>query len=462
MDKRSNINVQKINEKVSFNTIISPKISPKNSNVNIGLDLLVNPEKKKPVNKDIDAVGFDLNNLEKNSIDLLNNDITRDVELEELVDKEDILDKNFYNKDLSSNEIRYEKTEIISNFNNTDDVISLSSKRSRSKKSRSRSRSKKSPSININIDKDDLLSNNLEDVSDYPHIVREDNYFIPKQNIEAERKEKEDLLFKFEKMRRLGIPITKKFNFSSNLDEMRFELNRIKSERETEASVKFQKKMLMACITGIEFLNGKFDPFDVKLDGWSESIHENINDYNEVFEELHDKYKTKATMAPEIKLLFMVAGSGFMFHLTNTMFKSQLPGMGDIMRQNPELMQQFTNAAVNSMSGDAYNAASMFTQQHQNIPEQHRNTQRQNIPEQQRNTQQQNIPEQHRNTQQRPINTPFNNSSRNNKKIISPPSGVDNILNELNLNSNNNYDNISNSSQIKRKKKNNIVLNLDD
>jgi len=36
--------------------------------------------------------------------------------------------------------------------------------------------------------------------------------------------------------------------------------------------------------------------------------------------------------------------------MTNTMFKSAMPGMDDIMRQNPELMQQFTAAAVSSMS----------------------------------------------------------------------------------------------------------------
>ena len=46
----------------------------------------------------------------------------------------------------------------------------------------------------------------------------------------------------------------------------------------------------------------------------------------------------------------MLAGSGFMFHLTNTMFKSALPGMGDIMKQNPELMKQFAQAAIYSMS----------------------------------------------------------------------------------------------------------------
>ena len=38
-----------------------------------------------------------------------------------------------------------------------------------------------------------------------------------------------------------------------------------------------------------------------------------------------------------------------MVHMTNTMFKSALPNMDDIMRQNPDLMQQFQSAAVNSM-----------------------------------------------------------------------------------------------------------------
>jgi hypothetical protein len=106
--------------------------------------------------------------------------------------------------------------------------------------------------------------------------------------------------------------------------------------------------MLMACITGVEFLNGKFDPFNIKLDGWSESMNEGINDYDEIFEELHEKYGGRADMAPEIKLMLMVGGSAFMFHLTNTMFKTSLPGMDDILKQNPELMQQFAKAAVNT------------------------------------------------------------------------------------------------------------------
>jgi hypothetical protein len=135
----------------------------------------------------------------------------------------------------------------------------------------------------------------------------------------------------------------------SDINEMRDEFERIRDRRAAEGSVKFQRKMLVAFITAIEFLNNRFDPLDLKLDGWSESVHENVGDYDDIFEELHEKYKGKAQMAPELKLLLMLGGSGFMFHLTNTMFKSSLPGMGDILKQNPDLMNQFAKASVNAM-----------------------------------------------------------------------------------------------------------------
>ena len=45
--------------------------------------------------------------------------------------------------------------------------------------------------------------------------------------------------------------------------------------------------MLSALINGIEFLNGKFDPFDFKLDGWGEQFNENVTDYDENFLAIH-------------------------------------------------------------------------------------------------------------------------------------------------------------------------------
>lgn len=163
-------------------------------------------------------------------------------------------------------------------------------------------------------------------------------------------REKFKLLRKLEELEAKGVTLTKKYTMESSILEMRGEYETHIEEREHQNSKKFQAKMLLACITGLEFLNNKFDPFDLKLDGWSEQVNENIDEYDEIFAELHEKYKSKAQMAPELKLLFQLGGSAIMLHMTNTMFKSALPGMDDIMRQNPELMQQFTQAAVNSMS----------------------------------------------------------------------------------------------------------------
>ena len=165
-------------------------------------------------------------------------------------------------------------------------------------------------------------------------------------------KEKFKLLRKLEELEQKGVTLTKRYSMDSSYAEMKGEYDTQIEERERQNSVKFQGKMLLACITGLEFLNNKFDPFDLKLDGWSEQMNENLGEYDEIFGELHEKYKSKAKMSPELKLLFQLGGSAIMLHMTNTMFKSALPGMDDIMRQNPELMQQFTQAAVSSMSNN--------------------------------------------------------------------------------------------------------------
>jgi hypothetical protein len=163
-------------------------------------------------------------------------------------------------------------------------------------------------------------------------------------------REKFKYLRKLETLEGKGVSLTKKYNMDTPLCEMQGEYEMILEEKAKHNSIKFQSNMLMAMVNGIEFLNNKFDPFDVKLDGWSEQINENLSDYDDVFGELHEKYKNRASLAPELKLLFQLAGSGLMIHMTNTMFKSSMPGMDDILRQNPDLMRQFQNAAVKTMS----------------------------------------------------------------------------------------------------------------
>lgn len=187
-----------------------------------------------------------------------------------------------------------------------------------------------------------MNNNNNSSTSTGPQMTKEDIL-----------REKFKFLRKLEALEGKGVTLTKKYSMDSPLAEMQGEYEMIMEEKSKQNSVKFQSNMLMAVINGMEFLNGKFDPFDIKLDGWSEQINENLTDYDDVFGELHEKYKNKATLAPEVKLMFQLAGSALMVHMTNTMFKSSMPAMDDILRQNPDLMQQFQNAAVKSMSDNS-------------------------------------------------------------------------------------------------------------
>jgi|TARA_B110000971_G_scaffold116439_1_gene119357 hypothetical protein len=173
------------------------------------------------------------------------------------------------------------------------------------------------------------------------------------------KNEKLELLYQFDRMEKKGMKVPKKFSMESKLSEMKSEFDRIRRDKEVDMSIAFQRKMMLACVTGVEFINTKFDPFDVKLEGWSESIHESADDYDDVFEELHHKYKSKSKMAPELKLLMSLGGSAFMFHLTNTMFKTSLPQMGDVLKQNPDLMRQFASATANTMASSGTDKTGM-------------------------------------------------------------------------------------------------------
>ena len=219
----------------------------------------------------------------------------------------------------------------------------------------------KSPGITLNIEETNV--NPLKSATATPKIETDDGFKtfneipvaptapppVPTMTPQESLREKLKILRKLEELEKKGIQLTKKYTMDSPLDEMKGEFEMIKNEREKKNSIKFQAKMLLAFVSGLEFLNGRFDPFDLKLDGWSEAVNENVDEYDDVFGELHEKYGGKAKMAPELKLLFMLGGSAAMLHMTNTMFKSAMPGMDDIMRQNPELMQQFQSAAMNSM-----------------------------------------------------------------------------------------------------------------
>lgn len=167
---------------------------------------------------------------------------------------------------------------------------------------------------------------------------------MPSEGYATIEDEKADLLNKISRLAKKGLNTNARLTSYSDIEEIRTEYKRLMYGIEIDRSVRFQRRMLVATITGLEFLNKKFDPFDLQLDGWSENMMENADDYDGVFEDLHNKYKNKVEVAPEVKLIMMVGGSAMMFHLTNSMFKAAMPSMSQVVNQNPDLVKNMMDA----------------------------------------------------------------------------------------------------------------------
>lgn len=170
----------------------------------------------------------------------------------------------------------------------------------------------------------------------------------PSKGYTSVDEEKSDLLNKLARLEKKGFNVNKRLNAYSSVEELRSEVKRITYSIDVDQSIRFSRRMLVACVTGLEFLNKRYNPFEIHLDGWSESIMENVDDYDGVFEELYVKYRSKVNVAPEVKLIMMLGGSAMMFHLTNSMFKSVMPNMNDVMKQNPDLVKNMMAAVQNT------------------------------------------------------------------------------------------------------------------
>ena len=201
---------------------------------------------------------------------------------------------------------------------------------------------------------------------------------------EEERKKKMDLINKLNRLETKGYSLTKRFTMDNSLEEIQVEFDRLVDAKNLEASLRFQRQCLMGVVTGAEFMNSKFNPFDWELDGWSESVHENIEDFDEVFEDLYDKYKGRGNMPPEAKLLMSLVGSGFMFHMSNSFFRSKMSNMdpSDIFKANPQLAKQFAQAAAQQAGPGFGNFMGAAMGIPQGMPQQMQQQMQQQMPQQ--------------------------------------------------------------------------------
>lgn len=171
-----------------------------------------------------------------------------------------------------------------------------------------------------------------------------------KMNDREKRRKKRIMIKKIEEWFEKGlIKNNPHFNMDSNYEEVEDEYDTALEDKRKKDSIKLQGWWFMTAVNSIEYANSAFNPFDINLDGWGEQVSEDIDSYEEIFDELHDKYKG-GKLSPEISLLLRLGFSAAVVNFTNKALSSATPGFNDVIKQSPELMKMFTNATVSSMS----------------------------------------------------------------------------------------------------------------
>jgi hypothetical protein len=187
-------------------------------------------------------------------------------------------------------------------------------------------------------------SNGSEDFAARNYMDIPENHHDPEQYISFEEEQalRSRYLVQLKRLNSKGYPSSRRFGPEDSSSSIKAEIMRIKKEREVESGINYCKQGLVFFANTIEMVNSFVPNSPAHLDGWSAHIMRTQDDYDEVFEELYLKYAGNIEMGPEIKLITMIAGSAFMFHLNKLLAEKAMNGgniqdiLGKMMKNKPK------------------------------------------------------------------------------------------------------------------------------
>ena len=167
----------------------------------------------------------------------------------------------------------------------------------------------------------------------------------------------------FRMSKKLGIPLSKGYTMDHDLDDMMDEIQSLKRESQLSTNVKMAECVLTYGVKGLEMLNTTFDPVGAQLDGWGEFVQKDVDagKFEDVLEDLSDKYGMHFDTGPELTLVKMLGMSALQFH-TSKMFA------GNQFADYQRLKQQEEASKRASMGGAPQKAQSPQKPQRQAPP----------------------------------------------------------------------------------------------
>jgi hypothetical protein len=188
--------------------------------------------------------------------------------------------------------------------------------------------------------------------------------FNKNYNEDAENLEKRKILTKLRRYElRRGIKLNTAVSIHTPLEDLQLELELVNKELNLDKTIEQGKKLITLLAFGIEAFNKKYDPLDVYLDGWSASVNEDIDSYDEILEELYDKYYTSIDASPEIKLIMGLTMSAIMYNVSHKMLSPGNSTFLSKLAKDHNTRQMDSTMGAGGMSGPSGGIADEILQE---------------------------------------------------------------------------------------------------
>jgi hypothetical protein len=212
----------------------------------------------------------------------------------------------------------------------------------------------------VNQMKSGMNSPQLPNFGSSTTLPQQNRVFTPMNNdpdsivnlsYEEIQKRKMKLLCDFDKLRNKGVKVMKQYNMSSDYEEMKNEYDILINNKRVNDSIKWQRKFFITLASGLEtFTRSSYNPLDFELTNFGAEVSDDIDSYDDIFEELHLKYVGEGgNYPPELRLVFKLGTTAaWCMYQQKIMANSNVPNFDHIMRENPQLNDQFKKASMNA------------------------------------------------------------------------------------------------------------------
>ena len=211
-----------------------------------------------------------------------------------------------------------------------------------------------------NLEYQDYNSNHGNNLQyQYNNSNSDKEYQDPVNNIEIlhakQLNTKRELIYKIQQLQNKLYDVElnpKTFTTADSLSELQSEFERLTVIKNQKSTREWYRKILFGVTKGLEWCNHKWDPVGLKLDGWSTEIASNEDEFDEIFDELTEKYGSsfglEKNIPPEIRLIGLILYSGITYSISQTLSSSynDRPEFSEIINKDPVLRERFLKTAT--------------------------------------------------------------------------------------------------------------------